>query len=128
MKTVALTGSTSDRQKVCDHFESGQADVFLISLKAGGTGLTLTSADTVIHYDPWWNPAIQAQATDRAYRIGQKRPVMVHHLYVAGSVEERILWLQKKKKHIADAILGMGEAQGGLTEEDLDVLLAPLGA
>ena len=94
---LLLTGETRDRQRVVDAFEAGRADVFLISLKAGGTGLNLTSADTVVHYDPWWNPAAQAQATDRAYRIGQTRPVFVHNLYVAGSVEERVLALQQRK-------------------------------
>ncbi len=123
---VKLTGSTSDRQALVDDFEAGKVPVFLISLKAGGTGLTLTSADTVIHYDPWWNPAVQAQATDRAYRIGQKKPVFVYSLFVAGSVEERMLRLQRKKSAVADAILGTGAAGGALTEEDVEVLFAPL--
>src|SRR5690606_12129145 len=83
-----LTGATANRQKVVDSFQEGDVGVFLISLKAGGTGLNLTRADTVIHYDPWWNPAAQAQATDRAYRIGQTRPVFVYSLIAAGSVEE----------------------------------------
>jgi SNF2 family DNA or RNA helicase len=113
---------------VVDRFENGEVAVFLISLRAGGTGLTLTSADTVVHYDPWWNPAVQAQATDRAYRIGQKKPVFVHHLYVAGSVEERMLRLQKRKRQMSDAILGEGEMAGALTEEEIEVLFAPLGA
>jgi superfamily II DNA or RNA helicase len=125
---VALTGATEDRAAVVDRFESGAVSVFLISLRAGGTGLTLTSADTVIHYDPWWNPAVQAQATDRAYRIGQKKPVFVHHLYVAGSVEERMLRLQRRKRKVSDAILGEGEMGAALTEEEIEVLFAPLGA
>ncbi|MEM9487537.1 MAG: DEAD/DEAH box helicase [Myxococcota bacterium] len=122
---AALTGATPNRQRVVDQFEDGRADVFLISLKAGGTGLNLTSADTVIHYDPWWNPAAQAQATDRAYRIGQTRPVFVHNLIVAGSVEEHMLGLQRRKQHLADTILGRG---GGapLDEQDVDSLFAPL--
>lgn len=128
IKYTCLTGNTEDRRAVVDEFESGKVDVFLISLRAGGTGLTLTSADTVIHFDPWWNPAVQAQATDRAYRIGQKKPVFVHHLYVAGSVEERMLRLQKQKKRMADAILGEGGVDTSLSEDDLEVLLAPLGA
>ncbi|RYZ66316.1 MAG: DEAD/DEAH box helicase, partial [Proteobacteria bacterium] len=123
---VKLTGSTNDRQALVEDFEAGKVPIFLISLKAGGTGLTLTSADTVIHYDPWWNPAIQAQATDRAYRIGQKKPVFVYRLFVAGSVEERMLRLQRKKSAVADAILGTGAAGGALTEEDVEVLFAPL--
>ena len=100
--------------------------MFLISLKAGGTGLTLTRADTVIHYDPWWNPAAQAQATDRAYRIGQTRPVFVYNLIAAGSVEERILQLQRRKQKLADAILGGGAAVAGLDEQDVEDLFAPL--
>ena len=87
--------------------------MFLISLKAGGTGLNLTSADTVIHYDPWWNPAAQAQATDRAHRIGQTRPVFVYNLIVAGSVEERMLALQRRKRELAQGLLG--HADGGVT-------------
>src|SRR5687767_13959719 len=101
-----LTGATQDRQRAVDTFEQRRAEVFLISLKAGGTGLNLTSADTVIHYDPWWNPAAQAQATDRAHRIGQKRPVFVYKLIVAGSVEERMLTLQRRKQQLADGLLG----------------------
>lgn len=123
-----LTGATLDRAAAVDKFESGNASVFLISLRAGGTGLTLTSADIVIHYDPWWNPAIQAQATDRAYRIGQKKPVMSYQLFAAGSVEERIIGLQRSKRHMADAILGDTSSKTGWTEDELDVLFAPLGA
>jgi SNF2 family DNA or RNA helicase len=124
---VTLTGQTRDRQAVVDAFESRQVSVFLISLKAGGTGLNLVSADTVIHYDPWWNPASQAQATDRAYRIGQTKPVFVHHLYVAGSVEERVLLLQRRKAWLAGAILGDATAGStGLTELDVERLLSPL--
>lgn len=123
-----LTGDTADRRAAVDKFEGGDAKVFLISLRAGGTGLTLTSADVVIHYDPWWNPAVQAQATDRAYRIGQTKPVMSYHLFAAGSVEERILGLQRSKRHVADAILESGSASRNLSENDVDVLFAPLGA
>jgi SNF2 family DNA or RNA helicase len=101
--------------------------VFLISLKAGGTGLNLTSADTVIHYDPWWNAAAQAQATDRAHRIGQTRPVFVYNLVVAGSVEERMLGLQRRKQHLADTLLGAAPASGlGLDAGDVEALLSPL--
>lgn len=128
VKYAILTGDTKDRAEAVDQFEKGGAKVFLISLKAGGTGLTLTSADVVIHYDPWWNPAIQAQATDRAYRIGQKKPVISYQLFAAGSVEERILGLQRSKRHVADAILGQGAAAGSFSEAELDVLFAPLGA
>jgi SNF2-related domain/Helicase conserved C-terminal domain len=123
---LTLTGATRDRQRVVDVFEEGRADVFLISLKAGGTGLNLTSADTVVHYDPWWNPAAQAQATDRAYRIGQRRPVFVHSLYVAGSVEERVLLLQQKKRWLSMSILGDSGPETALDEHDVDALFAPL--
>jgi SNF2 family DNA or RNA helicase len=110
-----------------DAFEAGQADVFLISLKAGGTGLNLTSADTVIHYDPWWNPAAQAQATDRAHRIGQTKPVFVHQLIVAGSVEERMLELQRQKQELASGLVGNGGSQHThFSESDLSDLFAPL--
>jgi len=122
---LSLTGSTQNRQGKVDAFQEGRADVFLISLKAGGTGLTLTGADTVIHYDPWWNPAAQAQATDRAYRIGQKRPVFVYNLIVAGSVEERMLQLQERKRKLASAILGGGKT-GPLEAADVEDLFAPL--
>ena len=122
---VELTGATQNRQAKCDDFESGKAHVFLISLKAGGTGLNLTSADTVIHYDPWWNPAAQAQATDRAYRIGQKRPVFVYNLIVAGSVEAKMLQLQQQKRYLADTILG-NQSLGALSEHEVDELFQPL--
>ena len=123
---VDLTGATQDRQKQVDRFERREIDVFLISLKAGGTGLNLTSADTVIHYDPWWNGASQAQATDRAYRIGQTRPVFVYNLIVAGSVEERMLRLQQRKSQLASSLLGLADAPTALSEVDLDDLFAPL--
>lgn len=126
-KYISLTGSSKNRQQLVDRFERREVDVFLISLKAGGTGLNLTSADTVIHYDPWWNPAAQSQATDRAYRIGQKNPVFVYNLIIKGSVEERMLGLQRHKQELANRILGVSDTQGGFSEEDLDDLFAPLG-
>ena len=124
---MLLTGQTENRQQRVDDFERGKADVFLISLKAGGTGLNLTSADTVIHYDPWWNPAAQDQATDRAYRIGQKRSVLVQELVVVGSVEERMRALQAQKRELARAVLE-GEAAGEplLNEHVVEELFAPL--
>jgi SNF2 family DNA or RNA helicase len=127
--TLILTGQTENRQAKVDAFERGHADVFLISLKAGGTGLNLTSADTVIHYDPWWNPAAQDQATDRAYRIGQKRSVLVQELVVVSSVEERMRALQDQKRELSRAVLegdGDGEASATLTERDVHDLFAPL--
>jgi len=124
---VVITGSTTDRQAAVDAFQSGQAKVFLLSLKAAGTGLNLVAADTVIHFDPWWNPAAQAQATDRAYRIGQKRPVFVYNLIVSGSVEERMVALQRHKQALADGLLAKDEEGIELTAEDVDDLFAPLG-
>jgi len=126
IRHVALTGSTVHRQRPIDEFSEGKAEVFLISLKAGGTGLNLTSADTVIHYDPWWNPAAQAQATDRAYRIGQTRPVFVYSLIVAGSVEERMLALQQRKRNLAEAIIGSQRDGPPISADDLDRLFLPL--
>jgi superfamily II DNA or RNA helicase len=124
---VVLTGATQNRDKPIDDFQSGRADVFLISLKAGGTGLNLTTADTVIHYDPWWNPAVQAQATDRAYRIGQKKPVFVYNLIVAGSVEERMLALQRRKRALAEGLLGRAsEGEFQLSPAEIDTLFAPI--
>jgi len=123
---LMLTGATRERQRVVDAFEHGRADVFLISLKAGGTGLNLTSADTVVHYDPWWNPAAQAQATDRAHRIGQRLPVFVHNLYVAGSVEERVLALQEKKRWLSTTLLGDAAPSAVLAESEVEALFAPL--
>jgi superfamily II DNA or RNA helicase len=126
IRHVTLTGQSKDRQAKCDAFQNGEVDVFLISLKAGGTGLNLTRADTVIHFDPWWNPAAQAQATDRAYRIGQKNPVFVYQMVVAGSVEERMLGLQARKQALADGLLDAGGGGGTFSAEEVDALLAPL--
>jgi SNF2 family DNA or RNA helicase len=101
--------------------------LFLISLKAGGTGLNLTAADTVIHYDPWWNPAVENQATDRAHRIGQDKPVFVYKLIVQGSVEQKIAQLQASKAALAAGILGEGGGAGrALTQEDIAALFEPL--
>jgi len=128
IRYTVITGATVDREKAVDAFQNGRVDVFLISLKAGGTGLNLTRADTVIHYDPWWNPAAQNQATDRAHRIGQTRPVFVYKLIVAGSVEERMLQLQRRKQSLADALLSAPGTPTAWTEGDIDDLFAPLSA
>jgi len=106
-----LTGQTRKRDDAIECFRSGQANLFLISLKAGGVGLNLTEADTVIHYDPWWNPAVEHQATDRAHRIGQNKPVFVYKLVAEGTVEEKILALQERKQRLADQIHGEGRGQ-----------------
>ena len=101
-------------------FNGGVGDLFLISLKAGGTGLNLTGADTVIHFDPWWNPAVEEQATDRAYRIGQDKVVHVMKLITRGTIEEKILALQQKKKALIDSVIQPGQTLlSKLTEEEL---------
>ncbi len=102
---LKLTGASKDRGKLVEDFQTGKIPLFLISLKAGGTGLNLTAADTVIHYDPWWNPAAEAQATDRAYRIGQDKPVFVHKLLCQDTVEQRIHQLQQDKAKLAAGLL-----------------------
>ena len=103
--------------------------MFLISLKAGGVGLNLTQADTVIHYDPWWNPAVENQATDRAHRIGQTQRVLVYKLVAQGTIEERMLALQERKAALADSMYREAAArkQPLFTEGDLAELLKPLG-
>ena len=121
---LILTGATKDRQSLVERFQGGEGEVFLISLKAGGTGLTLTGADTVIHYDPWWNPAAENQATDRAYRIGQNKPVMVHKLICSGTVEERIQQMQAKKNTLANNILDGATQSLDLNEKTLSDLLS----
>ncbi|WP_411711137.1 DEAD/DEAH box helicase [Legionella adelaidensis] len=124
---LKLTGSTTNRQPLIDEFQKGNYSLFLISLKAGGVGLNLTRADTVIHYDPWWNPAIEGQATDRTHRIGQQNPVFVYKLVTSGTVEEAILKLQNKKKMLIEGVLSM-QKSGNLilTEEDIAHFFKPL--
>jgi len=120
-----LTGQTRKRQEAIDRFQSGDVPVFLISLKAGGSGLNLTAADTVIHLDPWWNPAVEQQATDRAYRIGQDKPVFVYKLVAADTVEERIQQMQQQKQALADALFDeTGRAGMPTDQESLLALLA----
>ena len=117
-----LTGDTSKEKRLSlvEKFNKDEIPVFLISLKAGGTGLNLTGASIVIHFDPWWNLAAQNQATDRVHRIGQKNPVMVYKLIAKDSIEEKIIELQEKKKELADQILeGEGLSAASLTKEDL---------
>ncbi len=121
---VELRGTTKDRATPIKQFQKGEVPLFLISLKAGGTGLNLTAADTVIHYDPWWNPSVENQATDRAHRIGQDKPVFVYKLIAEGTVEERILELQSKKSGLAAALFGDAPAAAAkLTPEDLKWLM-----
>jgi SNF2 family DNA or RNA helicase len=120
---VVLTGDTVDRAAPIAAFQQGQAGVFLISLKAGGVGLNLTAADTVIHYDPWWNPASENQATDRAWRIGQEQPVFVYKLIARGTLEEKIQDMQRRKGELANALLASeGELAPAIGPEDLQAI------
>ncbi|KAF1022248.1 MAG: hypothetical protein GAK37_03385 [Pseudomonas sp.] len=122
-----LTGQTRDRRTPVKDFQSGKLQIFLISLKAGGVGLNLTEADTVIHYDPWWNPATENQATDRAYRIGQEKPVFVYKMIARGTVEEKIQHLQKEKSDLAAGVLdGRTTGDWQLGNDDIEALFAPL--
>lgn len=123
-----LTGQTKKRDEAIEHFKSGAVNVFLISLKAGGVGLNLTEADTVIIYDPWWNPAAESQAADRAHRIGQDKPVFVYKLITENTVEEKILAMQERKRALADSIYGDEgkEPDLKLTADDLTALFQPL--
>ncbi|MGH6627013.1 MAG: DEAD/DEAH box helicase, partial [Burkholderiaceae bacterium] len=127
---VKLTGQSQKRDQIIERFTSGSVPLFLISLKAGGVGLNLTQADTVIHYDPWWNPAVENQATDRAHRIGQTQRVFVYKLVAQGTIEERILALQERKAMLADSMYSDAQArkQPLFSENDLAELLKPLGA
>ncbi|MEI6896470.1 MAG: SNF2-related protein [Psychromonas sp.] len=119
---VKLTGQTRNRAEIIDQFQEGGIPIFLISLKAGGVGLNLTAADTVIHYDPWWNPAVENQATDRAYRIGQDKPVFVYKLICEQTVEERVLALQARKQQLADSVYGK-EQEDKFAPDSGDALL-----
>ena len=124
---LKLTGQTQHRQDVVRDFQAGKAPIFLISLKAGGTGLNLTRADTVIHYDPWWNPAVEDQATDRSHRIGQENPVFVYKLISSGTVEEAILGMQAKKRQLFEGILSSNITENmALTDADIAQFFAPL--
>ena len=117
-----LDGSTDtkERGELVNSFNKGIGSVFLISLKAGGTGLNLTGADTVIHFDPWWNPAVEEQATDRAYRIGQENVVHVMKLITQGTIEDKIFKLQERKKELIDSVIQPGETLvSKLSEEEI---------
>ena len=124
---VTLTGDTVERETPIRRFQEGEVPIFLISLKAGGVGLNLTTADTVIHYDPWWNPAVENQATDRAHRLGQDKPVFVYKLIVGGSIEEKILALQERKAELAAGILSDDHGvEVKFGTDDLAALFEPL--
>jgi SNF2 family DNA or RNA helicase len=120
-----LDGATpaKERQRRVDAFQSGEGELFLISLKAGGTGLNLTGADYVIHLDPWWNPAVEDQATDRAHRIGQQRPVTVYRLVAEGTIEEQILDLHADKRELVASVLDGTDRAAKMNTEDLIKLI-----
>jgi SNF2 family DNA or RNA helicase len=120
-----LDGSTPApaRKKRVDAFQAGHGDVFLISLKAGGTGLNLTAADYVIHMDPWWNPAVEDQASDRAHRIGQQRPVTIYRLVAQNTIEEKIVDLHRHKRDLADSLLEGADMSGKMSTDELLHLL-----
>ena len=120
-----LDGQTpaKERDRLVDAFQSGEGDVFLISLMAGGTGLNLTAADYVIHMDPWWNPAVEDQATDRAHRMGQKRPVTVYRIVAEGTIEEEICKMQADKRDLISAVLEGADRAARLSTEELVGLL-----
>lgn len=127
-KYLKLTGQTQNRQELVNEFQDGDVPIFLISLKAGGTGLNLTRADTVILYDPWWNPAVQDQAAGRSHRIGQENPVFIYKLIAAGTVEEIILQIQEKKRKLFEGVLSnnLGSSFTSLSEEDIAQFFMPL--
>jgi SNF2 family DNA or RNA helicase len=118
-----LTGKTQNRQTLVDKFQAGEFPVFLISLKAGGVGLNLTKADTVIHYDPWWNSAAEQQASDRAHRIGQKNAVFVYKLIAQNTVEEKIAALQARKAELGQTINQQAQQTGAKFSVALEELL-----
>ncbi len=123
---LKLTGQTKNRQQLVNEFQQGDVPIFLISLKAGGTGLNLSQADSVIHYDPWWNPAVEAQASDRSHRLGQEKPVFVYKMIAEGTVEQAILEMQQKKKALFDEILSTStQPFSGLKEEDILQFFSP---
>jgi SNF2 family DNA or RNA helicase len=126
IKYEYLDGQTRNRQACVERFQSDpDCKLFLISLKAGGLGLNLTAAEYVFLLDPWWNPAVEAQAIDRAHRIGQSRPVFAYRLIARDTVEEKVLELQKSKRALADAIIGEdNRLVGNLKREDLELLLS----
>ncbi len=120
-----LDGSTpaDQRAREVDAFQNGDATAFLISLKAGGTGLNLTAADYVIHMDPWWNPAVEDQATDRAHRIGQTKPVIVYRIIAQGTIEEEILKLHDTKRDLIAGVLDGTQAAAKLSTADLIAMI-----
>ena len=130
LRTLTLDGSTpaAVRDERVRAFQAGEADVFLLSLRAGGTGLNLTAATYVIHLDPWWNPAVEDQATDRAHRIGQERPVTVIRLVARGTIEEQVLSLHEEKRQLAASVLDGADMAARLDGDELLDLIRRSGA
>ena len=127
IKYLKLTGDSKNRDLLVDEFQTGRIPLFLISLRAGGTGLNLTEADTIIQYDPWWNPAVEQQAASRAHRMGQEKPVFVYKMISKGTVEEKILGMQSKKQALADRLLAnQGTISTKLELEDIDMLFSAI--
>ena len=124
-----LDGNTpvEERKAAVDAFQNGQGDVFLISLRAGGFGLNLTAADYVIHLDPWWNPAVEDQASDRAHRIGQSKPVTIYRLIAKNTIEDKILQLHYDKRDLAESILNGTDSVNKLSQDELMKLLTMAG-
>ena len=123
-----MTGETQDRETPINRFQNDEVPILLVSLKAGGVGLNLTAADNVILYDPWWNPAVEEQAIGRAHRLGQKNPIFVYRLVTEGTIVEKILALQEKKRGLIEGVLLSGETEiVKLGEEILRDLLSPRG-
>ena len=117
--------SVGARQKLVDRFQARELDVLVLSLKAGGTGLNLTAATNVVHYDRWWNPAVEDQATDRAYRIGQTQTVTVHRIITEGTIEDRVAELLRNKRQLADRVIGGGDGWiGELSDDELADLVS----
>jgi SNF2 family DNA or RNA helicase len=122
-----LTGQTKQRQALVDRFQAGEVPIFLISLKAGGVGLNLTRADTVVLYDPWWNPAVHDQAASRSHRIGQDNPVFIYQFIAQGTVEEVMLDMQSKKRDLFNSVFDNQATHAfGLTESDLNRFFAKI--
>jgi SNF2 family DNA or RNA helicase len=120
-----LDGSTPVKQRkhAVDAFQNGEGDVFLISLKAGGSGLNLTAADYVIHMDPWWNPAVEDQASDRAHRMGQQRPVTIYRIVAKNTIEEKIVSMHEQKRDLANSLLEGSEMSGKMSVDDMMALI-----
>jgi SNF2 family DNA or RNA helicase len=121
IKYQYLDGSTpvAQRKARVDAFQAGEGEIFLISLKAGGSGLNLTEADYVIHMDPWWNPAVENQASDRAHRIGQKRPVTIYRLVAENTIEQKIVKLHEHKRDLADSLLEGSDMSGSMNADQM---------